>query len=952
MKKPLYPSHMKHLTIIIAAIFSFSGVSFAAYPIVRNFSKTVYRSGTQNWDITQDTEGGTMYFANNNGVLEYDGNSWSTYPVTNWTNVRSVLYDSSCGRIYAGGFHEFGYCHTDSSGKMCYTSLMGSFDLDKDMEEIWKIHKSGETFYLQSNRDIFMFSGGRFSRAAFGHKIDCSAIIRQTLMLSSLATGPMMLMGDSFVPIPSSGDLKGQKICGFIPYENNTVLIVTEYSGIYIYDWKSLRKFNTGFDNGLSDAQVFCTAYNSTWLAFGTVTDGVYLLNRESGASIHLNKECRLQNNTILSMHFDKTGNLWLGLDKGIDYIVLNSPERSAFRSEDLYGSGYASLLDGNRLYLGTNQGLYYTDYDKNHHSFGEVVQVSGLNGQVWNLVKIGDTVFCCHDRGLFTVEGNRTARIGGISGTWKVAKMKKREDRILGCSYDGLFFLQKSEGKWIYDGKIRGFSESSGKFEEDNDGKIWLYHWMKGLFRLTITDRDSVARVEYFGENYGLPSNRNNICNIFRNRIVLSSDSGFWRYDRKSDRVVPENELNDIFPEPTHGLAVVESPYRDLFFLSGDMNAIAFQEPDGSYTLDTTSLKFMRDKQILGFENLNFIDRNTVLVNTENGFSFIDLEKIRKFSGGKGNRVFIRSLSVTNSNSDSLVYGARTPHDTTIILPYRCNSIKIGFVCPQFETEGAMEYSYIMEKFDNEWSPFSTLCSKEYTKLPQGEYTFRVRASDRFRQVTSETSVNLVITPPWYLTVWAYIIYSILASGTVFMLLLYANMKSAAMARQVEKEKETEIEQLRNQTLEHDLKHKSQDLATSTMNLIRKNEILLQIRDDISRSAELIAEDKKEKSIRILQKIQRDIRENIEHDDHWTRFEENFDIVYEDYLKRLGEKYRMLTIGDKKLCAYLKMGLCSKDIAPLLNMSVHSVEMARYRLRKKMGLSREINLTDFLQHF
>ena len=103
---------------------------------------------------------------------------------------------------------------------------------------------------------------------------------------------------------------------------------------------------------------------------------------------------------------------------------------------------------------------------------------------------------------------------------------------------------------------------------------------------------------------------------------------------------------------------------------------------------------------------------------------------------------------------------------------------------------------------------------------------------------------------------------------------------------------------------------------------------------------------------VKLLGKVQKDIRENIEHDDDWQKFEHNFDMVYEDYLKRLGERFPQLTVGDKRLCAYLKMDLCSKDIAPLLNMSVRSVEMARYRLRKKMELSRDVNLTDFLQHF
>ena len=73
----------------------------AAFPPVRNFEKTEYQAGTQNWDITQNS-GKFIYVANNEGLLEFDGEKWTTIPIANYTNVRSVMYDNASGRIYAG----------------------------------------------------------------------------------------------------------------------------------------------------------------------------------------------------------------------------------------------------------------------------------------------------------------------------------------------------------------------------------------------------------------------------------------------------------------------------------------------------------------------------------------------------------------------------------------------------------------------------------------------------------------------------------------------------------------------------------------------------------------------------------------------------------------------------------------------------------------------------------
>lgn len=939
-------------TILIAA---FSVSVQASYPIVRHFSKNTYKAGTQTWCITEQPDHGPMYFANNSGLLEYDGTSWECYPIANRTNVRSAFFDDEDGRIYAGGFKEFGYYTVDENAGITYHTIMDGYD-DESMKEIWAIHRIGEDFYLRCDRAIYRYSEDGVRTFHFSGRIDCSAVIKNTLVVSSAEDGMQMLVGEQFISLPSTEWLTGKKICGIEPIDDARAAFVTESGEIYEYDWKEVHRAVPW--RNLNGQRIFCTASDREWLALGTVGNGVFLYNRRNGEDIHLDIGSGLQNNTVLSMKFDSSGNLWLGLDKGIDYVIVNSPERSLFRSENIYGTGYTSAIYEGRLYLGTNQGLYHMDYppkdDMNHET---IMEIKSLKGQVWYLEQIDGLLFCGHDTGLYTVRGDTVRKIDGVSGTWKVKKMRKVDGRLIGSSYDGMFFLKKdSSGEWVLDSYLKGFDQHSGRFEEDSDGKIWVYHWITGLWRLTLSpDGVSVSSTDYFGMNYGLPSDHNNIVNRYRNSIAMSSDAGFYRYDQSKDRIIPIKSLNDIFPTPPKGLSMIESPYNDLFFMSDGLNGIAFYEPDGTYTLDTLSLKFLHKKQIFGFEHISFIDRNNILINTENGFSLVDIGKIRTSRHGEtGGRVFIKNIHVSHNGNDSLIYSARRPDilQKEIRLPYSDNSVKFEFVCPEYNVENGIEYSYRLNGFDKKWSEFSTFGIKEYTKLPPGSYVFNVRARNRYSHETSGTSLSFSITPPWYRTIAAYALYSIILALGIYLLMRYASMKSEERARRIASEKEVEIKILKSQNLEHDLKHKSQNLASSTMNVIRKNEILMQIQHDISRSLQYMEENEDTRSRRILQKIQHDIVENIEHDDYWTQFEANFDIVYEDYLKRLGEKYQSLTINDKKLCAYLKMGLCSKEIAPLLNLSVHSVEMARYRLRKKMNLSRDTNLTDYLQHF
>lgn len=131
-------------------------------------------------------------------------------------------------------------------------------------------------------------------------------------------------------------------------------------------------------------------------------------------------------------------------------------------------------------------------------------------------------------------------------------------------------------------------------------------------------------------------------------------------------------------------------------------------------------------------------------------------------------------------------------------------------------------------------------------------------------------------------------------------------------------------------------------------MNVVRKNEILLDISDRLDKLAQ---GDRSPADIsRQISRIKALIRENISHDDDWRTFMHNFDAAYEDFTKNLQSRHPGLTPTELRVCCYLKMGLSSKEIAPLFNISYRSVEMTRYRLRKKLGLTRENSLTDYLQ--
>ena len=118
-----------------------------------------------------------------------------------------------------------------------------------------------------------------------------------------------------------------------------------------------------------------------------------------------------------------------------------------------------------------------------------------------------------------------------------------------------------------------------------------------------------------------------------------------------------------------------------------------------------------------------------------------------------------------------------------------------------------------------------------------------------------------------------------------------------------------------------------------------KKNEFLNSIKKELQS-----AEDNT--SIKQVIKI---IDRNLNNTDDWNVFEEAFNNADKDFLKKVKSIHPALTSNDLRLCAYLRLNLSSKEIAPLLNISARSVEVKRYRLRKKMDLAHESNLTDYI---
>ncbi|MEZ4985851.1 MAG: two-component regulator propeller domain-containing protein [Saprospiraceae bacterium] len=321
----------------------------------------------QAWGITQDNNG-VMWFARNSGLYAWDSAETQRYPLPDGQIVRCVAIDKK-NRIYVGGYGAFGYWDVTPKGGLRYHALSQSTELQSiGTEEIWHIITLPQGVVFQSFSKIFYYDYQTVTEITPPGVILFGIRFGEDVLFPVLDKGiyrwsPRM----DFDILPQTEQLAGQRIAGMVPMGEGW-LVATEQSGIWYYEKGNLRQWQNDIAVGIQINKL--SLMKNGMLAVGTIQEGVYLLNHEGTTVYHLNQKTGLANNTILSLFEDRQGNLWVGLDKGIDLVVLSSPLLFFSRKENSLGTVYTGAFYDETLYVGTNQGLFTARRkEEKHHS-------------------------------------------------------------------------------------------------------------------------------------------------------------------------------------------------------------------------------------------------------------------------------------------------------------------------------------------------------------------------------------------------------------------------------------------------------------------------------------------------------------------------------------------------------------------------------------------------------
>ena len=906
------------------------------HPPIQNFSPELYQAGNQNWKIAQDDYKRT-FVANNFGLLEFNGTNWKLHPTPNNTIMRSVFVNSNA--VYTGSYMDFGYWLRQNNGQLTYTSLAESlnFDMIED-EQVWQILNHKQFILFQSLNRLIIYDQLKRSLRVFN---PISGIIKVFISDGNIYyqdnnLSVYQIENEKSQLFIAAKELQYNQVLGMI---NSPLgeLIVTRNSGLLRYKNGNISSLNTSLSSTLSEDVIFCfTKTRNGQLVLGSIKNGVYILSPGGELVQHIATDEGLLNNTVLAAFADDKNGLWLGLDNGLSYVHLDSPKQFYSLERSSIGTVYATQIFNGNLYIGTNQGLYF----KPENSQGPLRPIAGLDGQVWTLQVVNDALLCGHDKGAYEIDGTLAEPLYNGSGVWLFKELNKNQ--LLAGSYSGLHLFKKSLGSWKYVSHIQNFPMSSRYVEHLDSEEILVSHEYKGVFKLTLNqDKTSVEHITQIPD---VSTSLYASMVSFQGDICYFSKGGFFIYDSSSNRFIKNEAISVLFKNNNFTSAKMVVDREKYLWLFERNNLIRIEKGalSNEYIINKYPLSYELRKTNTGFENISHVVQDKFLLGSSNGFFVFDTSKIETYAP----EIAIDALTVSSKNNQK----QDVDFSDEIKLSSYYNNITVNYFIANNNITDKALFRYKLEGYSNNWSEWSEDAKVSYNNLKFGTYTLSAQAMVGDVMSKKVHEISFKILRPWYFST------PLLLGYVAIMVLLFRLINSRYTKfyrREQEKliednrrklnlmelKQNEEIMRIKNEQLQDNIEQKNKELAISTMAMIKKNQFMNALLNDLEPAVENPT----------VSRVVRTIKRSLKNDDDWEFFEQAFDNADKDFLKRLKELHPALTNHDLKLCAYLRLNLSSKEIAPLLNISVKSVDIKRYRLRKKMDLKHNQNLTEYI---
>lgn len=890
-------------------------------PFVENFTKSNYNGDNQVWSVTQANDN-AIYFANNHFLLRYNGVHWEKYSLPNKTIIRSVFADGD--KVYSGSYNEFGYWKR-VNGQLQYTSLTKGknfFTGESINEEIWKIFKHDNKIYFQSFNELYVFDGDTINKIRIPFQISYCFLVDNKIYAASVKDG-VYLFENAIFKKKESWQLVRNNIIHAIEKAKGKTFVFTQKNGVFVENKNELQPWTHPLNDFLKK-EIIITAkvISDTKLVIGTAFQGVYLVDLETNSYNNICRKNALKNNSILSIGLDKENDLWLGLDNGIAHVEINSPYQIFSDNTGILGSVYTMASYKNGLLLGSNHGVF-------KYQNKTLTLLPNSQGQVWDILQEGDAYLIGHNDGTYRYQNEQLQRVNQVSGGWKFLKSNFHNNFFL-AHYSGIVIFDQPNDLSAFK-RIDNLTKPIKNILQNKPNELWAVDNYRGLYRILFDDTFKIKQLENVTQKNKIQNDFAVKMINFNNEVLFYINAKWYNYNAITNKL----ELNSFFNRSFSGVSELIPVDENNFVVLKDKALYIINLIDGKFIWRLIPEKYYEGK-IINQDTKVFKNKDHYLLNLDDGFFAFKIQKPKP-------KPHSRSV-VLEAYVDGKFAG------DNVVIAYN-KSIGIEVISEYFGYN-KQELFYTL---DNN-SDYLALKNSNIVlnNLSSGSHELVVyyNEGDQYKQLSA---LNFHVERPWYISFWMILIYLSIISALFYLYYKWnkiryiekLKLKEEELKHQkeilhleLEAQNKLKLQEYDKHILEVQIQSKASEVAAKSLSIAKQSEMIESIQKALEAESDINS---------LKSRIKKSIKINALNQNEWQSFEKNLLQSNEDFVQRLSKSYPVLTAKDIKLSIYLKMNLSSKEIAPLMNISYRGVELHRYRLRKKLGLSAEVNLTKFM---
>ncbi|MFA6401673.1 MAG: SpoIIE family protein phosphatase [Salinivirgaceae bacterium] len=860
---------MRHLLLVfISSLFCVtvqSQINQYGIPFITNYTPQEYGSNDQNWCIVQDARG-VVYVGNNTCILEYDGVTWRKISASNNSIIRSMATDSA-GGIFVGAVGDFGELKPDNRGDYQYQSLLSKIDTSElDFADIWKTYLYSDKVYFCAYNKIFTYSRDTVQVMNLNNDNKFTFLIDSTLYSEHFNIGLKKMVGDSLKLINKGEYFADKDVFFMAGYNPQKILIGTIFNGLTVYNTTTQTHetsiFNQSLNKELSKSYLYGGAkIKNDLFGLGTIQNGAIFIDKQGKISNHITPREGLQDIIVTSIYSNNNQSdlVWLSLSKGLGKIEINSPLRKFGKEQGIEGSVNDIIRFNGELFVSTDLGVYYLKFDSDNYP--QFIKIEGISDQSWSFLNFKENtehkLLVATVVGLFEIKNHKAEKIifnHGVENYYYCYKLfqdtLKTNLLYIGHS-KGLLSVKIEHNLWERVDAFPEIKDEIRQIDKTSDSDLWLGTYFKGVIRIQDNNNSKYAVYRY-GKESGLESLNDIFVFTAKNQVFFGTASGLFSYKPLTNKIERDSLFGiDYQIGKKSILKVAHNANNEDFYVSAlnkNHNHLEHIVVRNHNQLTKDSLSFMRlpSEQVEAIycdeNNITWFGSSSGLYSfntaTTKDYSNSYNTLIRKVTLNEDSTVFLGTF-FSKSSTGELFSSLLQPPQMVFQFDYELNDITFEFAAPFFEEEKEIEFSYLLEGYKDTWTKWKKEPKAVFTNLREGKYNFKVKAKNIYAIESSTAEYRFTISPPWYRTILAYIVYGILIIiGIYFIVKLYT--------RKLEQEKIT---------LEGIVQDRTAEIRCQKDAIELKNEVLKEQKEEITKQKDQITS-----SIVYAKRIQRAI--------------------------------------------------------------------------------------------